>query len=185
VNRTTLLSALLMAAGLLAGPAMAAKQAEIQLQATIGPLINVSSVTQNVELSNNGSGNITGLLDFQLNCNVSTIGLELLVTHLYLNGDPSSSDMIPVDNAAGIELHLSAAQPINGSQLVTGYATTAEFNKDNGAFGAYKTGRIDVESTQDNELLHQTVGISASWLHDGDMPSGTYTGYAVLYISML
>lgn len=164
---------------------LAQEQAEVTLKAVVGPTVEVRALNQTIDLTPSGHGTISANIYFQLNCNVSTLGLELLVTHLYHDNDPASPSYLPVATNEGVQFLPAAAQAINDTLLSTGYAVTEELTKASGSFAGHRTNRVELESTQADGLLHQELSVTATWQQPDDMPSGSYTGYAVLYISML
>ncbi len=159
----------------------AAEEAEVRVEATIESSITVNALTPTVQIGAVTRENITGTLQFQIESNDEAVSMQVLVTNLYKDDDPNLA-YLSVDTVAGVSLLPEAATAINNTDLNMQYTTEEQLNKPKGVYGGHKTGSVELKTTQ-GDMFIQNVTVSSAWTQDSILPSGSYVGYVVLYVS--
>jgi hypothetical protein len=160
---------------------------ELIVEADVAPSVSVNSYASRVNIGTVTTGDFSGTFTFSIQANTPLISLQVLATNLYKDSDPSISDITPikVNQAAGVDIHATAATSIDGSGGNAAFGSSDTLNKPNGIFTGYKTEAVKLESTQQG-VFDQDVDLRVTWTQDESIkPAGTYGGYIVLYVSLV
>jgi hypothetical protein len=157
---------------------------ELLLEANVEPLVSIVPWQKVAHIGNVGPNGISTSLPFYVTSNTSRVHINLVVTHLYKDGDTRLNVKLPVDESSGVEVSPLSARPMPGTSLHTQYEGTTDLNKSGGVFQGLKSATISLENTASG-VLQETVDFSVAWLSDGvNQPSGTYQGYVVVTVSV-
>jgi hypothetical protein len=157
---------------------------ELLIEANVEPLVSIVPWQKVAHIGNAGPNGISTNLPFYVTSNTSRVHINLVVTHLYKDGDTNLNIKLPVDESSGVEVNPLSARPMPGSSLQTQYEGTTYLNKSGGVFQGLKTATISLENTTSG-VLQETIDFSVAWLSDGvTQPSGTYQGYVVVTVSV-
>ena len=157
---------------------------ELLLEADVEPLVSIVPWQKVAHIGNAGPNGISTSLPFYVTSNTSRVHINLVVTHLYKDGDTSLNIKLPVDESSGVEVSPLSARPMPGTSLHTQYEGTTDLNKSGGVFQGLKSATISLENTTSG-VLQETIDFSIAWLSDGvTQPSGAYQGYVVVTVSV-
>ncbi len=157
---------------------------ELTVETTVDPYVLVSAANPKVNLGPATSGDVSGNFLFSVESNSDRVSLQAMVTNLYKDQNPHAA-RIPVNTDAGVDFYPTSAKPINGSRLHAAFRDTGTLNKSKGVYDGYKTEQVDME-TKRGHFFNQDVELAVSWLNDSRIrPAGTYSGYIVLYVTVL
>lgn len=161
---------------------------ELIVKAEVVPSVSVTSYASVVDIGTVTTGDFSGTFTFAVQCNSQRVTLQVLATDLYKDSDPSAPDVKPitVNQAAGVPIQGTAAQPIGGTGGVATFNGNETLNKPQGPFNGYKTNAVTLESTQKGGVFDQDVDLQVTWTQGETVkPAGTYGGYIVLYVSLV
>jgi hypothetical protein len=157
---------------------------ELLLEANVAPLVSIVPWQKVAHIGNVGPNGISTSLPFYVTSNTSIVHINLVVTHLYKDGNTSLNIKLPVDESSGVDVTPLLARPMPGTNLHTQYEGTTYLNKSGGVFQGLKSSTISLENTNSG-VLQETIDFSVAWLSDGvTQPSGTYQGYVVVTVSV-
>lgn len=162
--------------------------AQAHVYLNIDPNIAVEALTANVS----GGTLQTGIREipilFRIDANTEAVALSALVTQLYKGDDPNNTEVAPVavDLTEGVDVAADNAHAINGQDDNLPYSgNTSSVQNEKGTFAGYLTSEVTFESSQ-NGHFSQNVLLTPSWTNeDNEKPQGEYSGYVVLYASVV
>ena len=154
---------------------------EVKVQATVVPNIAVGGPSNFQDIGSvaaGDQGSITALIPFRVHANTESVILSVGATGLYKGGDPTTLDIIPVDQSknAIIVTSLAAQKDKPDNSLPwTGGPFLAH-----GLLGVMTTTGIFEAGTQGTFSIDFQVQVS--WVNTNpELSVGTYTGYVTLF----
>lgn len=161
--------------------------AEQIVQATVEPYVAVAAYERvsNIGSFEVGSRNLTGNFTFFVESNTTNISLQVLVTPLHKDTNPSNTSLKPisVNTDRGVDISPQSAIPIHKHDLNARYISITDVNKPEGMYTGHRTEQVDLKSTQADSVFSQDITLSATWIHtERSKPAGVYGGYFVLYV---
>ena len=163
-----------------------AESGDLLVQAQLDPSISVKPINPVVQISPSGSGDLTGTFGFMVEANTGSVSLYAIVSKLYLDTDPTNTNVAPIDvnTATGVEFSPSAAKATSSSSLVASFTSTTTINKSKGLFDANQTEQINLQTDQTDGVFSQEIDLTTSWTMGTVLrPAGTYGGYITLFVS--
>lgn len=157
---------------------------ELLIEANVEPSVSIVPWQKIAHIGNVGPSGISTNLPFYVTSNTSGVHINLIVTHLYKDGDTSLNIKLPVNESSGVQVSPLSARPMSGSSLYTQYEGTTDLNKSGGVFQGFKSATISLENTTSG-VLQETIDFLVAWLSNGvAQPCGTYQGYVIVTVSV-
>ncbi len=160
---------------------------ELIVEADVEPSISVTSYASRVHIGTISTGDFSSTFSFAIEANMTIVALQVLVTNLYKDSNPSTTAFNPisVNRSAGIDINAPAAKIIDGSGWNAAFSNSETFNKPEGIFSGFRTEQVKLESSQQG-IFDQDVDLRVTWTQDESIkPAGRYGGYIVLYVSLV
>ena len=153
-----------------------ARGADLLVEASVESMVSVRAVSNLARIGTVGVGGIDAELPFIIESNSNRIAVQLRVSHLYKDENPTLGIYLPVDAAAGVAVRPQTAHPV-GQDLLVRFVGSDYLSRRLGVFVALKSESLLLE-VPDGALFNEEIGFQINWMRaERLMPSGVYRGF--------
>ncbi len=140
----------------------------------VAPNVAIAPLGSYISADSIQHGTFSTDVTFRIDANQEAVQLSAAASPLFKGDDPTNNDVapIPLDEAAGIRIKPTNANPFAGGSNVAQYSTATDIE----GFPGLQTNSITFESSQ-NGHFSQNVTLTVWWNQDDhEKPTGEYSG---------